>query len=60
MTKYDSMHGQFKGTLETKDGKFVVNGHPINVYGCKDRAKFRGNECVQSMSLSSTGVFTTT
>ena len=34
MTKYDSMHGQFKGTLETKDGKFVVNGHPINVYGC--------------------------
>ena len=45
MTKYDSMHGQFKGTLETEDGKFVVNGHPINVYGCKDPSEIPWNEC---------------
>ena len=45
MTKYDSMHGQFKGTLETKDGKFVVNGHPINVYGCKDPSEIPWKEC---------------
>ena len=32
MTKYDSMHGQFKGTLEAKDGKFVVNGHACLLY----------------------------
>jgi glyceraldehyde 3-phosphate dehydrogenase len=26
MLKYDSVHGQFKGDIEVRDGKFVVNG----------------------------------
>ena len=26
MLKYDTVHGRFKGTAETKDGKFIVNG----------------------------------
>ena len=26
MFKYDSTHGVFKGTVEEKDGKLVVNG----------------------------------
>ena len=60
MTKYDSMHGQFKGTLETKDGKFVVNGHPINVYGCKDPSEIPWKECGAEYVVESTGVFTTT
>lgn len=30
--KYDSTHGCFKGTVETKDGKLVINGHSIAVY----------------------------
>ena len=25
MLKYDSIHGRFKGTIEIKDGKLVVN-----------------------------------
>ena len=26
MLRYDSVHGRFKGTVEVKDGKLVVNG----------------------------------
>ncbi len=31
MLKYDSTHGQFKGTVEAKDGNLVVNGKTIRV-----------------------------
>lgn len=27
MLRYDTMHGQFNGTIEVKDGNLVVNGH---------------------------------
>lgn len=30
--KYDSTHGLFKGTVETKDGKLVINGKTIEVF----------------------------
>ena len=33
MFKYDTVHGRFKGTVEAKDGKLVINGNPISVYG---------------------------
>jgi len=32
MLRYDSVHGRFKGTIEQKDGKLVVNGKPITVH----------------------------
>jgi len=32
MFKYDSTHGRFNGTVETKDGKLVINGHEVAVY----------------------------
>ena len=31
MLKYDTIHGQFKGTGEVNDGNLVVNGNPIRV-----------------------------
>ena len=31
MLKYDSVHGQFDGTVEVKDGNLVVNGNVIRV-----------------------------
>ena len=31
MTKYDTVHGQFPGTVETKGGKLVVDGKEIEV-----------------------------
>lgn len=33
MFKYDSTHGRFKGTVEAKDGKLVINGNAITVFG---------------------------
>ena len=32
MFKYDSTHGRYKGTVEAKNGKFVVDGHEITVH----------------------------
>ena len=36
MFRYDSTHGRFKGTVETKDGKLVINGRPISVFAERD------------------------
>ena len=60
MLKYDSIHGQFKGTIEIKDGKLVVNGNPVSVYECKDPAEIPWSECGAEYVVESTGVFTTT
>lgn len=38
MFKFDSVHGRFKGTIEAKDGKLVVNGKAIAVYAERDPA----------------------
>ena len=35
MLKYDSVHGVFKGEVSHKDGKLIVNGKSIDVYGEK-------------------------
>ncbi|KAL7748904.1 glycerol-3-phosphate dehydrogenase [Sorochytrium milnesiophthora] len=32
LLRYDSTHGSFKGTIETKDGKLVVNGNAISIH----------------------------
>ena len=39
MLKYDTMHGQFKGTIEYDDESITVNGKKIMVY-----AKFKPEE----------------
>ena len=38
MFKYDSVHGRFKGTIEAKDGKLVINGKAISVFAERDPA----------------------
>ena len=44
MLRYDTMHGQFKGSIEVKDGALVVNGHSIRVTAEKDPANLKWNE----------------
>lgn len=36
MFKYDSVHGRFKGTVEAKDGKLIINGKAITVFAERD------------------------
>jgi len=60
MLMYDSVHGRFKGTVEAKDGKLVVEGKPITVFAERDPAKIPWGTVGASYIVESTGVFTTT
>ena len=59
MLKYDTMHGQFKGTIEVKDGNLVVNGQSIRVTAEKDPANLKWNEVGAEYVVESTGLFLT-
>jgi glyceraldehyde 3-phosphate dehydrogenase len=59
MFKYDSVHGRFKGKVETKDGKLIIEGKPITVYAEKEPAKIGWGAAGAEYIIESTGVFTT-
>lgn len=59
MFKYDSTHGRFKGTVEKKDGKLVVNGQPISVHTERDPSQIPWAQDGADYVIESTGVFTT-
>jgi len=59
MLKYDTMHGQFQGTIEAKDGNLVVNGNVIRVTAEKDPANLKWNEVGAEYVVESTGLFLT-
>ncbi len=59
MLKYDTVHGQFQGTIEVKDGKLVVNGNAIRVTAEKDPANLKWNEIGAEYVVESTGLFLT-
>jgi glyceraldehyde 3-phosphate dehydrogenase len=54
MFKYDSTHGRFKGTVEAKDGKLVVNGKSIIVYAERDPAAIKWGEAGADYVVEST------
>jgi glyceraldehyde 3-phosphate dehydrogenase len=60
MFKYDSTHGRFKGTVSHEDGKLVINGNKISVYGEKDPTAIPWGKDGAEYIVESTGVFTTT
>jgi glyceraldehyde 3-phosphate dehydrogenase len=59
MFKFDSVHGRFKGSVEVKDGKLVINGKSIHVYAEKDPANIPWGSVGAEYIVESTGVFTT-
>lgn len=59
MLKYDSTQGLFKGTVEAKDGKLVVNGKSIRVTAEKDPANLKWGEIGADYIVESTGLFLT-
>jgi glyceraldehyde 3-phosphate dehydrogenase len=60
MFHYDSVHGRFKGTVEAKNGKLVVNGNEIEVFTEKDPAAIPWGKAGADYVVESTGVFLTT
>ena len=52
MLKYDSVHGQFDGTVEVKDGNLVVNGNVIRVTAERNTADLKWDAVVQNMLLN--------
>ena len=60
MLKYDSVHGRFNGEIGERDGKLVVNGKEIAVYGCMDPKEIPWAQCGAEYVVESTGKFTTT
>ncbi|KAJ1547533.1 Glyceraldehyde-3-phosphate dehydrogenase 2 [Nowakowskiella sp. JEL0078] len=59
LTKYDSTHGKFKGTVEVEDGKLVVNGNKIDVYSSLKAQEIGWGASGADYVIESTGVYTT-
>ena len=59
LLKYDSVHGKFNGTVETKDGHLVVNGKTIRVTAERNPEDLKWNEAGAEVIIDCTGIFTT-
>ncbi|RKF75246.1 Glyceraldehyde-3-phosphate dehydrogenase [Golovinomyces cichoracearum] len=60
MLKYDSTHGQFKGTIEVSTDGLVVNGKKVKFYAQRNPEDIPWSETSACYIVESTGVFTTT
>ena len=61
MLKYDTMHGQFNGTIEAdvENSKLIVNGKEIRVTAERNPADLKWNEVGAEYVVESTGLFLT-
>ena len=61
MLKYDTMHGQFDGTIEVDAAKneLIVNGNHIRITAEKDAADLKWNEIGAEYVVESTGFYLT-
>ncbi|KAK1777935.1 hypothetical protein QBC45DRAFT_393880 [Copromyces sp. CBS 386.78] len=60
MLRYDSTHGNFKGTIAVEGSDLVVNGKKVKFYTERDPAAIPWSETGADYIVESTGVFTTT
>lgn len=60
MFKYDSTHGRFDGTVETKDGNLIINGQTIQVHAVRNPEEIPWGASNVDYVVESTGVFTKT
>lgn len=59
LLKYDSVHGQFDGTVEVKDGNLIVNGKTVRVTAERDPKALKWDEAGVDVVAECTGIFTT-
>jgi glyceraldehyde 3-phosphate dehydrogenase len=57
LTRRDSAHGPFPGTVEVADGAMIVNGDRIKVLAERDPAKLPWGDLGVEIVLESTGLF---
>ncbi|MFI1771448.1 type I glyceraldehyde-3-phosphate dehydrogenase [Thalassobellus citreus] len=58
LLKYDSVHGQFDGTIETKNGNLIVNGNEIRVSAERNPEDLKWDAIGADVVLDCTGIFT--
>jgi len=58
LLKYDSVHGQFAGTVEAGEQALIVNGKEIKIVQEKDPANLPWKSLKVQVALESTGFFT--
>ena len=58
LLKYDSVHGQFDGTIETNNGNLVVNGNEIRITAERNPEDLKWDAVGAEVILDCTGIFT--
>jgi glyceraldehyde 3-phosphate dehydrogenase len=59
LLKYDSVHGTFKGSIETEGGNLVVNGKKVRITAEKNPEDLKWDEVGAEIIIDCTGIFTT-
>ncbi len=59
MLKYDSVHGEFDGTVEVQEGKLVVNGNEVRITAERNPEDLKWDEVEADYVLECTGIFKT-
>ena len=59
VTKFDSVHGRFNGSVDVVDGNLVVNGKTVKVLGSRDPSQLPWGELGVDYVLECTGKFLT-
>jgi glyceraldehyde 3-phosphate dehydrogenase len=59
LTRYDTTHGKFPGTVEVEGDYMIVNGDKIRVFAQRDPAQIGWGELNVDVVLECTGFFTT-
>ncbi|RXG15897.1 glyceraldehyde 3-phosphate dehydrogenase [Leeuwenhoekiella aestuarii] len=58
LLKYDSVHGNFDGTVEVKDGNLVVDGKTVRITAERDPKNLKWDEVGADVVAECTGIFT--
>src|SRR3977135_1803418 len=58
LTRYDTAHGKFPGTVTVEGDNMIVNGDPIRVFAQRNPAEIPWGELGVDVVLECTGFFT--
>ncbi len=58
LLKYDSVHGNFEGTVDVKDGHLVVNGKTVRITAERDPKNIKWDAVGAEIVAECTGIFT--